>query len=122
MLLTYWAALAFAARRGAFLAAAFMAASILLMVEAQLAKTDAVLAACCVAAFGALARAYLARGTRPPPAADDARLLGAASPSGSWSRGRMVLLFAGLARRALSIRERSGALAPRPAAGHRGGS
>ena len=46
VLLTYWAALAFLGRRGAFLAAALMAASILLMVEARLAKTDAVLAAC----------------------------------------------------------------------------
>src|SRR5829696_3825045 len=45
VLLTYWAALAFTSRRGAFLSAALLGASILLMVEARLAKTDAVLAA-----------------------------------------------------------------------------
>src|SRR3712207_1859933 len=46
VLLTYWGALAFLTRREAFLAAAFMAASLILMVEARLAKTDAVLTAC----------------------------------------------------------------------------
>src|ERR687889_1081149 len=57
VLLTYWAALAFLGRRGAFLSAALMAASVILMVEARLAKTDAVLLACSVAAMGGLARA-----------------------------------------------------------------
>jgi 4-amino-4-deoxy-L-arabinose transferase-like glycosyltransferase len=64
VLLTYWAALAMVTRRAAFLAAAFMAASLLLGAEARLAKTDAVLTACCVAAMGALARAYLGRDGR----------------------------------------------------------
>ncbi len=41
VLLTYWAALAFVSRRAAVLAAVMMAASILLGVEARLAKTDA---------------------------------------------------------------------------------
>ena len=67
VLLTYWAALAFLTRRDAFLAAAFMAASLILMVEARLAKTDAVLTACSVAAMGGLARAYLARGAAQLP-------------------------------------------------------
>jgi 4-amino-4-deoxy-L-arabinose transferase-like glycosyltransferase len=58
--LSYWAALAFLARPGALMAAALMAASILLGVEARLAKTDAVLAATVVAAMGALARYYFA--------------------------------------------------------------
>src|SRR6266542_4461807 len=44
VLLTYWTALAFAARREAFLAALMLAGSILLSVEARLAKTDAMLA------------------------------------------------------------------------------
>ena len=43
VLLTYWAALAFVARRAALLAALMMASSILLGVEARLAKTDAML-------------------------------------------------------------------------------
>lgn len=60
VLLTYWAGLAFLSREGAFLAALMMAASILLGVEARLAKTDAVLGAFSVATFGLLARAYLA--------------------------------------------------------------
>src|SRR3954468_2424269 len=42
VLLAYWAALAFLGRREAFLAAAFMAASIILMVEARLPRTGAV--------------------------------------------------------------------------------
>src|SRR5262249_8684928 len=44
VLLTYWAALAFVSRRAAVLAGLMMAASILLGVEARLAKTDAMLA------------------------------------------------------------------------------
>ena len=60
VLLTYWAALAFVSRRAAFLAAAMMATSVLLGVEARLAKTDAMLLMTVVAALGAMARAYLA--------------------------------------------------------------
>ncbi len=59
VLLTYWALLAVLAPRWAFLAAAMMAASILLGVEARLAKTDAVLAACSVTAMGAMLRSWL---------------------------------------------------------------
>ena len=43
VLLTYWAALAFVSRRAALLAGLMMASSILLGVEARLAKTDAML-------------------------------------------------------------------------------
>ncbi len=60
VLLTYWAALAFLSRPGAMIAALMMAGSVLLGVEARLAKTDAVLGALSVAAMGFLARAYLA--------------------------------------------------------------
>ncbi len=59
VLLTYWALLAFLPPRLALLGGAVMAASILLGVEARLAKTDAVLAACSIAAMGALARTWL---------------------------------------------------------------
>lgn len=59
VLLTYWALLAFVAPPLALLGAALMAASILLGVEARLAKTDAVLGACAVACMGAMARAWL---------------------------------------------------------------
>ena len=69
VLLTYWAALAFVARRAALIAALMMASSILLGVEARLAKTDAMLLLTCVAAMGAMARIYLA--TRRAPQTRD---------------------------------------------------
>ena len=59
VLLTYWTALAFVSRRGALLAALMMAGSVLLGVEARLAKTDAMLLFTFVAAMGAMARIYL---------------------------------------------------------------
>src|SRR6516162_4889000 len=67
MLLTYWTALTFASRRGALLAGLIMASSVLLGVEARLAKTDAMLLFATVAAMGALARIYLSwqRGDDP---------------------------------------------------------
>jgi 4-amino-4-deoxy-L-arabinose transferase-like glycosyltransferase len=61
VLLTYWTALAFVPRRYALLAGLILAASILLVVEARLAKTDAALLFAVVATMGALARAYLGR-------------------------------------------------------------
>jgi 4-amino-4-deoxy-L-arabinose transferase-like glycosyltransferase len=118
VLLTYWAALAFVARREAFLAAAFMAASMILTVEAHLAKTDAMLAACSAAAMGALARAWLARGgTRLPTATVLAFWV--AFAVGFLIKGPLVLMFAGLCAVVLSIRERSARwlLALRPALG-----
>lgn len=63
VLLTYWALLVFGGRRVALIAAALFAATILLTVEARLAKTDALLTACCVAMMGALARAWVPRVT-----------------------------------------------------------
>jgi 4-amino-4-deoxy-L-arabinose transferase-like glycosyltransferase len=59
VLISYWALLAFVAPQYALLGAALMAASILLGVEARLAKTDAMLGACAVASMGAMARAWL---------------------------------------------------------------
>ncbi|MGL5138235.1 MAG: ArnT family glycosyltransferase [Beijerinckiaceae bacterium] len=58
-LLTYWAGLAFLSRRGALVAAALMTATVLLGVEARLAKTDATLLASCLVCFGVLARLWL---------------------------------------------------------------
>jgi 4-amino-4-deoxy-L-arabinose transferase-like glycosyltransferase len=62
VLLTYWTALAFGSRRMAYLAALMLACSLLLTVEAHLAKTDAMLLCTVVAAMGALARAYMRPG------------------------------------------------------------
>jgi 4-amino-4-deoxy-L-arabinose transferase-like glycosyltransferase len=61
VVLTYWAMLAIVGATGAFIAALFMASSILLGMEARLAKTDAVLLAATLGAMGILARAYLKR-------------------------------------------------------------
>src|SRR6266478_7715190 len=65
VLLTYWTALAFGTRRTAYLSALMLACSLLLGVEARLAKTDAMLLLTVVAAFGALGRAYLAAPEAP---------------------------------------------------------
>ncbi len=59
VLLTYWTALVFVTRRNAFLAALLFGSTILIGVEARLAKTDAVVLATIMAAMGALARFYL---------------------------------------------------------------
>src|ERR1700749_608076 len=71
VLLTYWTALAFVTRRRAVLAELIIASSVLLGVEARLAKTDAMLLLTLVAAMGAMARVYLSwqRGEDParPP-------------------------------------------------------
>ncbi|MDB5650336.1 MAG: glycosyl transferase, partial [Hyphomicrobiales bacterium] len=64
VLLTYWAALPFVSRCHAFFAALLLASTILIGVEARLAKTDAVMAATVVACMGALARLYL-RSSKP---------------------------------------------------------
>jgi 4-amino-4-deoxy-L-arabinose transferase-like glycosyltransferase len=106
VLLTYWAALAFTGRREALIAAAFIAASVILMVEARLAKTDAVLGACSVAAMGALARAYLARGVARLPFST-VLIFWVAIGFGILIKGPMIVMFAGLCALALSIRERS---------------
>jgi 4-amino-4-deoxy-L-arabinose transferase-like glycosyltransferase len=60
LMATYWAGLAFLARRSAFLAALIFGATLLMGVEARLAKTDAMLCALTVASLGALAHAYVA--------------------------------------------------------------
>ncbi|MBF9234111.1 ArnT family glycosyltransferase [Microvirga alba] len=106
VLLTYWASLVFLNRRGAFLTAALMATSIILMVEARLAKTDAMLAACSVAAMGGLARAYLSRGAGVLPRRTLLIFwLGVAA--GILIKGPLVLMFVGTTAAILSYRERS---------------
>ncbi|MCX5493658.1 glycosyltransferase family 39 protein [Kaistia dalseonensis] len=58
--LTWWLAMAFGRPRLALLAGLLLASTVLVGVEARLAKTDAVLLATIVAAHGALVRAWLA--------------------------------------------------------------
>ncbi|MDJ1157037.1 glycosyltransferase family 39 protein [Chelatococcus sp. SYSU_G07232] len=117
VLLTYWAALGVVGRRAAFLAAAFMGASILLGVEARLAKTDAFLSACSVTVMGGLARVYLRREAQPGPVT----LLAfwGAMAIAILIKGPIAPMIAGLAALVLSVRERSGRwlLALRPGLG-----
>lgn len=61
VLLTYWTALAFVSRSGAFLAALLLASTVLIGVEARLGKTDATVLATVLAAMGAFARIFLGR-------------------------------------------------------------
>lgn len=109
VLLTYWALLAFLPVRLALLGGALMAASILLGVEARLAKTDAVLAACSVAAMGALLRVWL----------DWRRVLPFVLPPRTWQvfwgamalavlvKGPILPMVAGFPVLILSVREKS---------------
>jgi 4-amino-4-deoxy-L-arabinose transferase-like glycosyltransferase len=98
VLVTYWASLAFVSRRGAYLAGLMMATSILLGVEARLAKTDAMLLLACVATMGALARAYLAGQPGPgrpaqPVGWGTAAIFWTAMAGGILLKGPLILFF-----------------------------
>ena len=110
VLLTYWTALAFATQRGAVLAALIMASSVLLGVEARLAKTDAMLLFTVVAAMGAMARAYLSwkRGENPAhPPWSWPIVFWTALAGGILLKGPLILMFVGLAIATLAILDRS---------------
>src|SRR6202162_1328343 len=112
VLLTYWTALAFVTRRGAILAGLMLCSSVLLGVEARLAKTDAMLLLTVVAAMGALARVYLSwqRGDDSPhqpwtwPA-----IFWTALAGGILLKGPLILMFVALAIVTLAILDRSAA-------------
>jgi len=110
VLLTYWAALAFVSRRAALLAGVMMATSILLGVEARLAKTDAMLLLTMVAALGAMARAYLLehgdRATRTHPTVI-AAIFWSAVAVGILIKGPVILMIVGFAAIALAAVDRS---------------
>ena len=107
VLLAYWAALAFMTWRMAFLAGLMMATCLLLNVEARLAKTDAVLLMCCVAAMGVMARAYLFQSTGRDISWSHAFLLWTALAAGILLKGPLILMVVGLAALALVIADRS---------------
>ena len=122
VLLTYWAALAFVSRRAALLAGLMMASSILLGVEARLAKTDAMLLATVVAAMGVMARAYLGdpRMQRTGPAGWTLpAIFWTALAAGVLLKGPLILMFVGLAAATLFMLDRSArwCLALRPLPG-----
>jgi 4-amino-4-deoxy-L-arabinose transferase-like glycosyltransferase len=110
VLLTYWAGLAFVSRRAALLAGLMLASSILLGVEARLAKTDAMLLLTVVAAMGALGRVYLAKREPHDTAADSWALpavFWTAVAAGVLLKGPLILMFVALTAAALSILDRS---------------
>src|SRR5688572_27741210 len=107
VLLTYWAALAFVTARAAFLAALMMATCLLLGVEARLAKTDAMLLLCSVAAMGVMARAYLTQSTGRDIPWGHALVLWSALAAGVLLKGPLILMVVGLAALFLVIADRS---------------
>jgi 4-amino-4-deoxy-L-arabinose transferase-like glycosyltransferase len=120
VLLTYWTALAFVSRRAALLAGLMMATSILLGVEARLAKTDAMLLLTAIAAMGAMARIYL--GERRQASGFSGWTLPAifwtALAAGILIKGPLIVMFVALTVLALAVTDRSvrwfGALRPLP--------
>ena len=106
VLLTYWAALAFVTRRTAYLAGVMMATSVLLGVEARLAKTDAMLLLCCVAALGVMARAYL-QSTDRDIGWGHALILWTALAAGILLKGPLILMIVGLTAVSLAVADRS---------------
>src|ERR1700693_5478755 len=112
VLLTYWTALAFVSRRSACLAALMLCSSVLLGVEARLAKTDAMLLLTVVAAMGALARVYLScersEGAANPPWMWPA-IFWTALAGGILLKGPLILMFVALAIVTLAILDRSAA-------------
>jgi 4-amino-4-deoxy-L-arabinose transferase-like glycosyltransferase len=103
VVLTYWAMLAIVGSTGAFIAALFMVSSILLGVEARLAKTDAVLLATTIGAMGILARAYLGRALSPATA----MMFWVALAAGMLIKGPLILLVVGSTTLALWAWDRS---------------
>ena len=101
--LTYRVALPLAGQAGAFIAALLIAPSILLGVEARLAKTDAVLLACILSATGFLARAYL----RQAITLRAALLFWTACGAGVLVKGPMIALVVGSTVVALCVLDRS---------------
>jgi 4-amino-4-deoxy-L-arabinose transferase-like glycosyltransferase len=121
VLLTYWMALAFVSPRAALLAGLMLASSIMLGVEARLAKTDAMLLLTAVAAMGAMARIYL-RERREPAVAMDwglPAIFWTALAVGVLLKGPLILMFVVLAAGTLAVIDRSARwlLALRPLVG-----
>ena len=111
VLLTYWGGLAFLSRRGAFVAAALMASTVLLGVEARLAKTDATLLLTCLVGFGVLARLWFSAvspQTARPIGLGAALAFWIAMGVGILVKGPITPLIVFLPALVLSIRERSG--------------
>ena len=103
VLLTYWAALPFMSRRQALVAALLLGSTLLLGVEARLAKTDAVVTLTVVAAMGALARLRL----RDERGFANAAIFWTALAVGILVKGPITPMVPALAAAILSIHDRS---------------
>jgi 4-amino-4-deoxy-L-arabinose transferase-like glycosyltransferase len=107
VLFTYLAAAALTTRRAAVMAGLLMAGTILLGVEARLAKTDAVVAATVTIAMAALARAWMERDLpRREASLGWAAAFWLALGIGALVKGPITLAVVGLAAIALSLAER----------------
>jgi len=110
VLLTYWAALAFVSQRAAVLAGLMLAGSILLGVEARLAKTDAMLLVTVVAVMGALGRVYLGEHGAHGKTFSNWKLpaiFWTALAGGVLLKGPLILMLVGLPILVLSAMDRS---------------
>jgi 4-amino-4-deoxy-L-arabinose transferase-like glycosyltransferase len=107
VLLTYWTALAFVSRRTACLAALMLAASILLGVEARLAKTDAMLLATVTLAMGVLAREYLRNDEPAAPGWAMPALFWTGMAGGVLLKGPLIVMVVALVTVTLIVLDRS---------------
>lgn len=108
VLMTYWTALVFTRRRYAFFAAAAMAGSLILGVEARIATIDASLLLSALTAQGALARFYLLREELTPKRQWQlAAIFWTAIGCSVLLKGPIVPLVVGLTIVALVIADRS---------------
>jgi len=100
VLATFWAGQRLVGQRAALLGAAMLAASVVLVVEVHIAKTDAALLGATTVAMGVLARAYLDPGGLR---AGGAALFWLAIGAGILLKGPVTPMVAGLAALALLI-------------------
>lgn len=113
VLLTYWIAIPLVGAGPAFLAGMAMAGSLILGVEARLAKTDATLLATILTAQGVLARVYLSHKLNRPEFLSGRRsyllplAFWTALAVGALVKGPLILLFVGFTAVSLAISERS---------------
>ncbi|MDB5547020.1 MAG: putative glycosyl transferase, family 39 [Tardiphaga sp.] len=110
VLMTYWTALAFVSRRSAVIAGLILASTVLLGVEARLAKTDAMLLFAVVATMGALGRVYMSWQRGEDPVRPDwvaPAIFWTAIAGGILLKGPLILLFVGLTVGALALLDRT---------------
>ena len=107
VLLTYWTALAFVSRRNACLAALMLAVSIMLGIEARLAKTDALLLAAVVAAMGVMAHEYMRKDAVALPGWLLPGVFWTALAAGVLVKGPLIVMVVALAAATLAILDRS---------------